>query len=210
MADSSVNLRASGRTLGPRAHSYEVNAFLKVSRESEQQIADMLVGQFGVRRGRVQSDLHLTVYHGRRRLPGLKEMSVPVNIEVDTAETRFMVLAPGGENPRPELDPGSLAVGIRLTKRNAAVADIHRLRQNLYQFETRLVLGSRKGTTAWTNAFGSRHYQPHIQLLKPWSKIERDLTELGETFRSEIPRVTLDVFRIESRNRMDGEWAVER
>ena len=202
--------RPLGKTsVGPRAHSYEVNAFLKVSDECEQQIRDFFVDQLGVRRSRVQSALHLTVYHGRRRLPGLRHMSVPVSIAVNTAETRCMVLAPGGENPRNELDPGSLSVGIRLTKRNRAVADIQRLRENVYRFETRTAIGARRPTTAWRNAFGSRHYQPHIQLLKPWSKIQSDLTEVSEVFRSAVHEISLDVFTVESRTRVDGGWVVE-
>ena len=210
MTDSNSDRRSFGMKMGPRAHEYEVNAMLRVSSECEQQITDVVVEQLGVKRSRIQSDLHLTVYHGRRRLPGLRDMSLPVDIVIDTAETRFMVLAPGGENPRFELDPGSLSVGIRVTKRNPAVADIQRLRENVYQFETAAVIGSRKRTTAWTNCFGSRHYQPHIRLLKPWSKIQRDLTELGQVFRSEIEKLHMDVFCIESRNRIGGGWVAER
>ena len=209
MSESRVDRPLPRSSVGPRAHSYEVNAFLKVSEECEQRITDFFLEQFRLRPGRVQSNMHLTVYHGRKRLPGLREMSVPVNILVDTTETRFMVLAPGGENPRDELDPGSLSVGIRLTKRNPAVADIQRLRENVYRFETRTATGSRRPTTAWTNAFGSRHYQPHIQVLKPWSKIQRNLTEVSELFRSKIRTISLDVFSVESRNRVDGGWVVE-
>ena len=135
---------------------------------------------------------------------------MPAEVVIDTAETRFMVLAPGGENPRAELDPGSLSVGIRITRRNSAIGDIQRLRENVYRFETPAAIGSRKRTTAGTNAFGSRNYQPHIQLLKPWSKLDPDLTVIGQVFRSEIDKIYLDVFRIEARNRIAGEWVVER
>ena len=193
---------------GPRSHTYEVNAMLKVSKKSEQVIADFLVGYYGVRANRVQRNLHLTVYHGRRPLLGLLKGTLPVDISIDTHETRFMVLAPGGENPRPELDPSSLSVGIRVTRRNRAIADIQRLRASVYSHETPEVIGTRTATTAWTNCFGSRHYQPHIQLLRPWSKIRQDLIEIGRMFRSEIEQIDLDGFQIEARTRIDGKWVV--
>lgn len=149
----------------------------------------------------------MATYHGRRRLPGLREMSAPAEVAVDPAETRFMVLAPGGENPRDELEPGQLSVGIRLTRRNSAIAAIQKPRKSVYRFETPAAIGSRKRTTAWTNAFGSRRYQPRIRLLKPWSKIQRDLTPIGQAVRSAIGRIDLDVFCIESRIRIDGDGA---
>ena len=193
---------------GPRNHEYEINAMLKVSERSEKEIANFLIKIYGIRQNRIQSNLHLTIYHARRPLPGLLEGTLPMSISVDTHETRFMVLAPGGENPRPELDPGSLSVGIRLTKRNRAITDIQRLRESVYTYETPEIIGTRKATTAWTNCFGSRHYQPHIQLLRPWSKTQRDLTEIGKLFRSKIEQIELDELHIESRTRVDGKWVV--
>ena len=193
---------------GPQSHTYEINAMLKVSKKCEQAIVDFLVGNYGVRPNRVQSNLHLTVYHGRRPLLGLLEGTFPVDISIDTRETRFMVLAPGGENPRSELDPGSISVGIRVTRRNRAIDDIQRLRESVYSHETPEIIGIRKPTTAWANCFGSRHYQPHIQLLRPWSKTRRDLTEIGRLFRSEIEQIELNEFQVESRTRIDGKWVV--
>ena len=193
-------------TVGPRTHTYEVNAMLRVSKECERLIAAFFVEYVGVRPGRVKSDLHLTVYHGRRPLPGLGERTLPVDVVIDTAETRFMVLAPGGENPRPALDPNSQSVGIRVTRRNRAIVDIQRLREGVYRFESPAIVGRREATTAWTNCFGSRHYQPHIQLLRPWSKIGDDLHEIGRLFRSQIRQIDFDVYQIEFRIRSSGEW----
>ena len=195
--------------IGPRSHTYEVNAILKVSKQCETLIKVFFDEVCNVKPNRIKPDLHLTVYHGRRRLPGLCENTVPVNIEIATNETRFMVLAPGGENPRSELDPGTLSVGVRVTKRNRAIEEIQRLRKYVFGFESNEIIGNRKATTAWTNCFGSRRYQPHIHLLRPWSKIPRDLTALGELFRSEIECVYLDQFQIESRRRIKGEWVTE-
>lgn len=195
--------------IGPRSHTFEVNAMLKVSKECEALIKGFFVEVCSVKPSRIKSDLHLTVYHGRRRLPGLCENTVPVDIEIATDETRFMVLAPGGENPRSEQDPGKLSVGIRVTKRNRAIADIQHLRKSVYRFENTEIIGNRKATTAWSSCFGSRHYQPHIQMLQPWSKVQRDLTELGDLFRSRVECIKLDRFQIESRRRIRGVWVTE-
>lgn len=193
---------------GPQAHTYEVNAMLKVAKDSERQIRSFLTECTGVKPTRIQSGLHLTVYHGRRPLPGLEEGVWPIDVVADTDEIRFMVLGPGGENPRPELDHRSRSVGIRLTKRNRAIADIQRLRKSVYGFESREVVGDRKATTAWKNCFGSRHYQPHVQLLKPWNKMRQGLTELGTLFRFAVGQIHFDEFQIESRNRVDRKWVV--
>lgn len=196
-------------TIGPQSHTYEVNAMLMVSEECGELIKSFFVEQCGIRRNRVKSHLHLTIYHGRRCLPGLRETTSPVDVSIETDETRFMVLAPGGENPRLELDPAELSVGIRVTKRNPAISDIQRLRRSVFKYESAEIVGNRKATTAWTNCFGSRHYQPHIQMLRPWSKVSRDLTELGEQFRSEIACINFDRYLIESRRRIKGKWVTD-
>ncbi len=189
-----------------QSHSFEVNAILWVAKASEEQIRGFFVDTVGVKKNRLQSDLHLTVYHGRRVLPTLTEQDEAVTITLPTVETRFMVLAPGGENPRADLDLNSLPVGIRLTKRNSAIHVIQDLRRQIYSRENKRVLGQRSPTTAWRNAFGSRHYQPHIQLLKPWHKISAQLTEFGELFRSQVDVIEFDRFQIAARHRINGKW----
>lgn len=130
--------------------------------------------------------MHLTVYYSRRLLPGLPVdgLSKKVFIEFNVAETRFMVFAPGGEVPQPGFDPQDRSVGIRLTKRNIAIDSIQELRQAMCALETPEVIGGRKKSTAWKSCFGPIRYQPHIKLLRPGSGIDRDLTDLGATFRS--------------------------
>jgi DNA-directed RNA polymerase subunit RPC12/RpoP len=104
----------------------------------------------------------------------------------------------GGENTRPELEPSRRSVGIRLTRRNRAINRIQRLRASIYQLETPAIVGKRKATSARTNCFGARHYQPHIKLLRPGSGIERDLIKLGEIFRSEMEWIEFDRFEVRS------------
>lgn len=193
-------------SVGPQTHDYEVNALLWLNQTSQEQIIDFCTTTLGIKRNRLQLNLHLTVYHGRRLLPGLVEQDYPVNIVANASETRFMVLAPGGENPRPELNPRSKSIGIRFTKRNASIPDIQRLRRSIFELETKRVVGSRNPTTAWTNCFGSRHYQPHIQILRPWNNLNIDLTEAGNLFRSTISHIVFDRFQIEFRHRIGGHW----
>ena len=195
---------------GPRSsHEYEINAILWVSKDSEERIKAFLLETFGVKKNRLQSNLHLTVYHGRRPLPRLERKIEPVSITADATETRFMVLKPGGENPREGLDPRADPIGIRLTRRNQSTPEIQKLREQLYGLETKWVTGTRKSTTAWTNCFGSRHYQPHIQFLREWHKIEESLTKVGSLFRDEIKHIEFDRFQIETRRRVNGKWITE-
>ena len=194
-------------TFGPRSHKYEINAMLRVSKRSEDRIRNFFSEHYSLKRGRFRSGLHLTVYHGRRPLPGIRPDTRPVHITASTTETRFMPLVPGGENPRDDLDAGVHSVGIRLTKRNPAIPEIQKLRERIYRLETKIVVGARKPTSAWTNCFGSRNYQPHIELLRRWHKVKATLTEIGSLFRTEIDHIVFDQFQVEERHRVGGEWA---
>ncbi len=107
-----------------------------------------------------------------------------------------MVFAPGGENPRREIEPSMHSVGIRLTKRNVAIDEIQKLRAKIYQFETEELIGNRKPTSAWKNCFGARNYQPHIKLLQPGNNIHRDLKKIGEIFRANIDQIVFDKFEV--------------
>jgi len=141
--------------------------------------------------------MHLTVYHARRFMPGLEPANEIVNVVVPTAETRFMVLAPGGENPRPELDPAQRKVGIRIQRRNVARSAIQTLRDRVAIHETPNVLGGRRPSTSQRNAFGARNFQPHISLLYAGSGLPTSLNPIGELFRSRIDHLTFDRFSIE-------------
>ena len=180
-----------------RSRKVEVYALLWLARSSERKIAEFLTS-WGIPQKSIQRGMHLTVYHARRKLPGLPlhQPSRSVEIDADVLETRFMVLAPGGENPRPDLVPAKRSVGIRLTKRNSAIEHIQALRREMISFETPQVVGQRKPSTAWTNCFGSRHYQPHVKLLKPGSEIDRDLTSIGKYFRMCFTTIEFGKYKI--------------
>ena len=68
-----------------------------------------------------------------------------MSIDCDLAETRTMVLVPGGENPRAGVIPSRHSLALRLTTRNVAVPEIQALRAEITQMQTDDVLGARAG-----------------------------------------------------------------
>ena len=180
--------------------AFEVWASLRVSEQSEAAILETLTEKCGVAPNKLHADLHLTVYHGRRRLPGLIEGDRPVLVTADTATTRFMVMAPGGENPRPDIDPRRRSIGIRFNKRNRAIEQIQELRASVYRLETAKTVRGRTPTDANRSAFGARHFQPHITLIRRGGNVHRDLSKLGMIFRAELQEIEFDLFRVEVRD----------
>lgn len=122
-----------------------------------------------MRRSSVMNRLHITIYHARRAMPGLADCSDAISITMPAAETRFMVLAPGGENPRPELEPRNLSLELEM-KVNESRAEIQAFRDRLLKYETREVLGIRRPSTSQANAFGPRNFQPHMSMILPWKR----------------------------------------
>jgi hypothetical protein len=175
----------------------EVWAQLWLCSEDCTRIKDLLASANVVKRSSVLSRLHITVYHARRPMPGLNPTNESISLIVPTCETRFMVLAPGGENPRPELIPADRKVGIRIQKQSPARPDIETFRDRLLKYETRSVLGRRAPSTRVRNAFGARNFQPHMSLLRAGSGIDHDLKKVGAFFRREIGLLRFDRFSIE-------------
>ena len=114
-------------------------------------------------------------------------------------ETRFMPLAPGGEIPRPHIDPAKKPVGVCLTRRNQAIDEIRALRSEMCELETPEVVGERQPSTAWKSCFGAKRYQPHIVFLRPESGIDRDLHPLGASFRSQIQKIEFNKYEVITR-----------
>jgi hypothetical protein len=151
----------------------------------------------GIKAHRIIPRMHSTVYYARRPMPGVVRSSEPARLVLLTEETRFMVMAPGGENPRPELNPNKRKVGIRVHKQSSALPQILAYRERLLAHETQSVLGKRRPSTRYRNAFGARYFQLHVALLRPGSRIDRDLKELGLRFRASIEELVFDTFPIE-------------
>jgi hypothetical protein len=117
-------------------------------------------------------------------MPGLLTRVEPIELVIPTAETRFMVMAPGGENPRADLEPANRKVGIRIQRRNPARAAIDEFRDRIMFYETKTVLGA-------------RYFQPHMAVLRAGSGIDGDLTKVGSVFRTQIGALRFDRFSVE-------------
>lgn len=66
----------------------------------------------------------------------------------------------------------------------------------MLKYESKKVLGNRNPSNKSRNAFGSRHFQPHISLLKPRSMIRSNLRPVGEKLRNELKEIHFDKFVI--------------
>lgn len=183
---------------------YSLYALLWIDRESEKEIANVLINKCGVEKEHIQRGMHITIYHSRRKLEGLKHETIYESIKADVAETRFMVFAPGGENPRKDIVPNKRPVGIRLTKRNIAIPRLLKLRRSFFKYENDYVLSNRRQRTSdWKNAFGSSHFQAHIVMIRPESNIDKNLTSIGKIFRKELKYIYFNKFEIKESLKTD-------
>ncbi len=178
---------------------FEVWAQFRVARKSTIGIQDFFIDEYNISPEFLIPNLHLTIYHSRRPMPDVEELNRPCHLSIDTLDTRFMVLAPGGENPRHDLIPAKKKVGIRIHKSSKFRDKIFEYRQQFFLHETPKVLGLRKPSSKTRNAFGARNFQPHIAILKSGSGIQNDLTEVGDNFRDFVQEIHFDRFVIHKR-----------
>ena len=179
---------------------YSLFALLWLDRDSEKEITYVLKNKCGVDEEYIQRGMHLTIYHSRTKIPGIKETKTYEVIKSDIKETRFMVFAPGGENPKKHIDPNRRSVGIRLTRRNIAIPRLLELRRSIYKHENAIEFKNRRHkTTDWKNAFGSSHYQAHILMIRPGNNINKNLTIIGKIFRQELKYIYFNKFEIKER-----------
>lgn len=180
----------------------EVWAQLFLCDKDRVRVRDFFINEFKIKPKSIIKKMHLTVYYSRRPMPGVVPTKESVSIIVPAEETRFMVLAPGGENPRPDLEPKEHRIGIRIHKQSRTLEKISDLRSRLLRFETKQVLGSRAPSTNKTNAFGAQYFQPHVVFLEPQNEIGRELSLVGKSFRNLIGALTFDRFEIKITNRI--------
>lgn len=140
----------------------------------------------------VRKDLHVTVYHARRPIDGVGDAIEPIDISVPASELRAMAMAPGGENPRVDIDPTRTSVGVRIRRAEGAASPIERLRSRFLAFETEAVLGRRPPSTRRTSAFGARSYQPHLTLLRAGAIRDPDLSKFGARLRTSLDELKFD------------------
>ena len=160
---------------------------LFLDKSDEQKIKKFFTTFYDVPKNKIKKDLHITLYHSRRNLINEVPISTSVSINCNIDETRFMTMTPGGENPREGIIPTQKSIGIRLTKRNEGIDRIISLRREIIKYEPKF--NNRKQSTDWTSAFGARHFQPHISLLRPNNNLPNDLGKVGEKFRSEFSQI---------------------
>jgi len=165
---------------------------MALDQPSHQKLEDFFVENYPMKRKRIKKGMHLTIYHARRPLVGLSNDTQDISIRIDSRDLRFMVMVPGGENKRPDVDPESNPIGLRVTRQSAALGQILELRQQFLGYETPKVLGERKASSARRNAFGARHFQPHITVLWSGKELGDDLTPAGTKFRAAIDFLHFD------------------
>lgn len=180
--------------------THSVWAVLHLSRESELTLRRLFVDKLGFPSGMLKRGLHTTVYHARRPLPGLQDFEEPVLISVPGEELRMMALAPGGENPRPDIDPRNCLIGLRIRRAQGAADGIETIRQRFFIYETRQVLGSRPPSGARRSAFGARSYQPHITVLKAGAVTDADLSKIGKLVRENVQQLHFDRLVVKCRD----------
>ena len=179
---------------------FEIFALLTVSKSCETELREFFCS-WGVPEESVQSDMHLTVYHGQRPKPlsNQDRRTRHLHIQLNVSETRFMLLVPGGESKQSNRMPANEPVGIRLTRRNIAIEEIQNLRSEMIAIESMEGMSGRGRSSRWKNAFGSKHFQPHIKLLRPGNGLDEDLTKLATVFRSEFTTLDFDTLKINQR-----------
>ena len=168
-----------------------------LSKSSENEVHNFFIKQFYIDYQFLIRNMHITVYHARRPMFSLDELETSCNHVIDTMDTRFMVLAPGGENPHPNLIPAKRKVGIRIKNGTELRTEIDNYRKLAIQHEDKTALGNRKPSTRKHNAFGSRYFQPHLSILKSGSGIKTNLTDVGEEFRDFIHELVFDKYIIQ-------------
>lgn len=166
---------------------------LFLSKESESLIKQFFISEINIKPEFIVNKMHLTGYYSRR-LMLVDPAKQSVDIKIPINETRVMVMAPDGENPKPNLIPATRKVGIQIRK--IAMNDIYKFREKMLKYESKKVLDNRNPSNKSRNAFGSCHFQTHISLLKPRSMIQSNLRPVGKKMRNELKEIHFDKFVI--------------
>jgi hypothetical protein len=96
-------------------------AFLFLCENDCIRIREFFACDWDIDRRFVLREMHISVYHAQREMPGVASIVEPVRIILPAAETRFMTFAPGGVEATPEIIPGEKKVGIRVHGQSAAL-----------------------------------------------------------------------------------------
>ena len=175
---------------------FEIWAQLELSQDSVIKIHRFFKNEYYIDPKYLVRRMHITVYYARRFMKGLEEMEHTCNHIIDTYDTKFMLMVPGGENPIEGIKPSHRKVGIRIQKKSEFRNVIDLYRKKLLKHENKQVLGERAPSTRKRNAFGARYFQPHMTILKAGSGIISNLYEVGENFRGQIYELRFNKFTI--------------
>lgn len=178
---------------------HQVWALAYLDESSERGLRSFFASRMEVVSRRIKRDLHLSVYHARRPLPGALTSERAIDFTLPVSELRLMPMTPGGENPRDDIDPTTANIGLRV-RRGAARLPIESLRAEFYPLETLQVLGRRAPSIHKASAFGARMYQPHITVLRAGGVTQRNLQPLGDALRATTDTLRFDRFHIEVRS----------
>jgi hypothetical protein len=189
-----IPLSAQARRPRQPKSEHGVWAILYMSRASQKNLRTFFRLELGIQDGYLEPNIHLTVYHARRKLPDVLPSRERVSIIVEPSYWRFMTMAPGGENPRPDIDTHRKKIGLRIQRKSPAYTQIMTLRSRFYDSEGRILAPGRTPSAERRNAFGARHYQPHVTVLKAGSGIDPDLTRAGARLRALLRPIEFDQF----------------
>jgi len=165
---------------------------MMLDQQSQDQIGEFFISNFSIKRNSIKKKMHLTIYHARRPLLGLQNQDREISVRIESRDLKFMVMVPGGENKRPDVDPETSPIGLRVSRQSEAMGQILGLRRQFLEYETPKVLGQRKPSTKRRNAFGARHFQPHVTVLWRGKDLGRDLSPVGMEFRSTVEALHFD------------------
>jgi hypothetical protein len=175
-----------------RRQTWMIWAMMMLDQPSQERIGEFFVRNFSIKKNSINKQMHLTIYHARRPLLGIQNQEKDISVRIQTRDLRFMVMVPGGENKRPDVDPETSPIGLRVNRRSEAMNQILEFRRHLSEYETSKVLGQRRPSTARRNAFGARHFQPHVTVLWRGKELGGDLSPVGLKFRSTIEAIHFD------------------
>jgi hypothetical protein len=185
-------------------------AMIMVDQPSQEIIGEFFIKNFSIKKTSIKKRMHLSIYHARRPLLGIQNHARDISVRIQARDLRFMVMVPGGENKRPDVSPETSPIGLRVNRQSDAMDQILELRQQFLEYETPKVLGDRKPSTARRNAFGARHFQPHITVLWRGKELGSDLSPIGVKFRSTVEAIHFDRLIVDCKEPQHAARNIER
>ena len=175
-------------------------AMVFLDRSAEESLRKFFLNVCGVNQQLITRNMHCTIYHARRPIAGISDTEEHISISVTGSELRMMTMTPGGENPRPDINPSDCSIGIRIRRASGVTAPFETLRDRFLALETSAVLGTRLPSNHRRSAFGARHFQPHVKVLQAGAVSDPDLSRIGSLLRTNIPEVRFDRLVVKNRS----------